>query len=53
MHQRLAPFSAAGLVMDRLEAPHLDETFVDNVRFYASKSYTQMPKILAFRLQRI
>lgn len=39
--------------MDRLEEPNFDETFVDNVRPYASKSYTQLPKILAFRLRRI
>ncbi|KAK5062707.1 hypothetical protein LTR84_004781 [Exophiala bonariae] len=53
MHQLLAPFFAAGLVMDRLEEPNFDESFIDKVKPYASKNYSQLPKILAFRLRRI
>ena len=52
LHELLPPFFAHGLVMDRLMEPNFDETFVNEERPYASKNYTQLPKILAFRLRR-
>lgn len=51
LHELLAPFFAVGLVMDRLEEPNFDQNFVDESRPHASKNYTQIPKILAFRLR--
>lgn len=53
LHELLAPFFAAGLMLDALEEPTFDESFVDDARPHGSKSFTQIPKILAFRLRKI
>jgi len=51
IHALLAPFFAVGLVVDALEEPNFDESFMDETRPYGSKSFTQIPKILALRLR--
>lgn len=51
LHEIVAPFFNLGLLMDRLEEPNFDESFVDESRPHASKNYTQLPKVLAFRMR--
>jgi hypothetical protein len=52
LHELLAPFLAEGLLLDALEEPNFDASFVDDSRPSASKCYLEMPKLLAFRLRK-
>lgn len=51
INEVFAPFFAEGLILDALEEPNFDASFVDDARPYGSKSYVQIPKLLAFRLR--
>jgi hypothetical protein len=52
LHELLAPFFAEGLLLDALEEPNFDASFVDDSRPWASKGFLEMPKLLAFRLRK-
>lgn len=52
LHALLAPFLAAGLVLDALEEPNFDPSLADETRPLGSKSFGEIPKLLAFRLRR-
>ncbi|KAL6860638.1 hypothetical protein ACO1O0_004666 [Amphichorda felina] len=53
IHELLAPFFKAGLVMDAMEEPSFDGEDADPERPQATTNFTQLPAHLAFRLRRL